>query len=296
MWSCVASLLCVAAFVATTFARPSSQSADIDELARAYARLHPNTELDGNPEYGEYFEGDILGRDKTETRDEGNPLNVITDPDRLWPDGIIYYTILTDGYTSDEISKIEAGIADLVELTKVNGQTCVQILPRQSEADYVYVEDYSGCSSYVGRIEGPQQISLESGCVTAHGTIMHEFLHAFGFEHEHNRFDRDDWITVNWDNIQPGMEYAFDKTTPPEYDLLGTSYDYGSVLHYGPYGFAIDPSIPTIIPHDPNAEIGQRVTLSALDIERVQILYGCLNAADSRFFKHLDQKWIPKRI
>ena len=59
--------------------------------------------------------------------------------------------------------------------------------------------------------------------------------------------------------------------------LLGTSYDYGSVLHYSGYGFAIDPAVPTIIPLDSSAEIGQRVTLSAIDIERVQIHYGCID-------------------
>jgi len=58
---------------------------------------------------------------------------------------------------------------------------------------------------------------------------------------------------------------------------LGTAYDYGSAMHYGAYAFAVDPSIPTIIPHDPEAVIGQRLTLSALDIERVQIFYGCLD-------------------
>jgi hypothetical protein len=59
--------------------------------------------------------------------------------------------------------------------------------------------------------------------------------------------------------------------------LLGTPYDYGSVMHYGAYGFAIDPTVPTIITIDEDAEIGQRVTLSAIDIERVQIHYGCLD-------------------
>ena len=49
-------------------------------------------------------------------------------------------------------------------------------------------------------------------------------------------------------------------------------------MHYSAFGFAVDRSIPTIIPLDPSAEIGQRLALSAIDIERVQILYGCKNA------------------
>jgi hypothetical protein len=274
----LARVLCVAMFVAATFATK----------AELYAKLHPNTEHGTNPEYGEYFEGDIILREG-EQHHESNPLNAVTDPDLYWPNGIIYYTILTSGYTSDEITSIEAGIAQLVELTKVNGQICVQILPRGSEADYVFVENYSGCSSYVGRIGGSQRLSLVPGCFRI-GTVMHEFLHAFGFSHEQTRYDRDDWITINWSNIEPGREHNFEMKAPGEMDLLGTPYDYGSVMHYDAYAFAVDDTIPTIIPHDPDAVIGQRDTLSAVDIERVQIYYGCLAAADSRFFKHLAPK------
>jgi hypothetical protein len=277
----LARILYVAMFVAATFAKAS-----IESTAELYAKLHPNTEHGSNPEYGEYFEGDILVREGDELPHESNPLNAVTDPDLYWPNGIIYYTILTNGYTSDEIASIEAGIAELQELTKVNGQTCVQILPRGSQADYVYVENYSGCSSYVGRIGGSQRLSLVPGCFRI-GTVMHEFLHAFGFNHEQTRYDRDDWVTINWSNIEPGREHNFEMKTPAEMNLLGTSYDYGSCMHYDAYAFAVDDSIPTIIPHDPNAVIGQRDTMSALDIERVQIYYGCLAAADSRFFKHL---------
>lgn len=62
-------------------------------------------------------------------------------------------------------------------------------------------------------------------------------------------------------------------------DLAGTEYDYGSVMHYGPYGFAIDPDVPTIETIDPDGMdiIGQRITLSDFDIERVQIIYGCID-------------------
>jgi len=219
-----------------------------------------------------------------------NPLNAIRDPNRHWPNGVTWYTIQNGVYTADQIAKIQHGINDLQELTKVNGEYCIRILPRNNEPNYVAIENYSGCSSFVGRVGGSQRMSLVASCVDRHGTIMHEFLHAFGFYHEQSRYDRDDYVTINWDNIQPGTENNFNKYTEAQITHLGTPYDYGSVMHYGAYGFAIDPSIPTIIPHDPEAEIGQRITLSKWDIERVQILYGCLDPEDSTYFRHYDKE------
>ena len=110
----------------------------------------------------------------------------------------------------DQIDKIEAGIEDLNNVTQVNGEICVHV--RKLEAaeepveNYVIVGKYGGCSSLVGVRpgNGSQQLSLENSCVDRHGTIMHEFLHAFGFYHEHQREDRDDYIIINWDNIEEG--------------------------------------------------------------------------------------------
>jgi len=267
---------------------------NIGELARNYAARHPNTETEANPEYGALLEGDIIEHEGDDLA-VSNPLNAVIDPRLYWPNGIAYYTIQNGVYTPTEVALIEEGIRDLQELTKVNGQACIQIRPRNNENNYIRVENFSGCSSYVGMVGGAQRLSLVPACVTRHATIMHEFIHAFGFHHEQKRTDRDDWVTINWDNIQPGTENNFVKMTANQITLLGTSYDYGSAMHYGAYGFAIDPSVPTIIPHDPDAEIGQRVTQSALDIERVQILYGCLSTKDSVYFKHLTREDIFKQ-
>jgi len=262
----------------------------VNKYAELYAMLHPNTDVDVNEEYGDLPDGDILIDEDRGFDPVDNPLNAVTDPRLLWPNGVAYYTIQNGVYTSDQVRRIEEGIADLQRLTRVGTRDCIRILPRTNQADYVSIENYSGCSSYVGRVGRSQRMSLVSSCVSRHGTIMHEWLHAFGFHHEQKRSDRDDWVTINWDNIEAGKENNFVKLTPSQVNLLGTKYDYGSVMHYGAYGFAIDPNVPTIIPHDPRAQIGQRTTLSKLDIERVQIFYGCLAAEDSVYFKHVDMK------
>lgn len=40
------------------------------------------------------------------------------------------------------------------------------------------------------------------------GVAIHETLHALGLAHEHVRSDRDDHITVNWENVDP-QNYQF---------------------------------------------------------------------------------------
>ena len=73
-------------------------------------------------------------------------------------------------------------------------------------------------------------------CVS--GIVMHELMHAAGFWHEQSRADRDDYITINWANIQTGMEFNFLKYDLRKIDHLGAKYDTCSVMHYGAYAFA----------------------------------------------------------
>ena len=55
----------------------------------------------------------------------------------------------------------------------------------------------------VGAIGGEQVLNLGDGCQYV-GLVIHEFGHAIGYYHEHNRPDRDDTLEILWDNIVPG--------------------------------------------------------------------------------------------
>jgi len=39
-------------------------------------------------------------------------------------------------------------------------------------------------------------------------------MHALGFLHQHNAPERDDFITINWDNILPGNVSVFTHNKP----------------------------------------------------------------------------------
>ncbi|KAK6061920.1 CUB domain protein [Cooperia oncophora] len=53
----------------------------------------------------------------------------------------------------------------------------------------------------------------------------------------------------------------------------------GSVMHYGPYGFASDPYTPTIrtLERGQQSTIGQRIGPSFLDYQAINTAYGCSN-------------------
>jgi len=104
---------------------------------------------------------------------------------------------------------------------------------------------------YITGIVSLQQIIyLTKDCLQRHGTITHEMLHILGLGHEHQRPDRDDFVTIRFDKIQPGLEYNFHRLDDTAFTTFGIPYDcydFGSVLHYPRTAFSTDGS-DTVIP------------------------------------------------
>ncbi|BFZ10628.1 hypothetical protein BsWGS_13667 [Bradybaena similaris] len=107
---------------------------------------------------------------------------------------------------------------------------------------------------------------------------MHELLHTLGIYHEQDRFDRNDFVSINTTNLQQKYERDYALKNMSAIDTLGTPYDFTSILHYGPYSFPKDPRYPVMTPKPKYATgtyMGQRFALSRLDVLRVQRLYHC---------------------
>ena len=129
------------------------------------------------------------------------------------------------------------------------------------------------CYSYVGRIGRNQGISVGRSCFAFH-TVLHELCHALGFFHEQSRPDRDEHVTIQWENIQQDGLSEFAKESESQVDSLGIGYDYNSIMHYDPILFSKNGQ-PTIVANDPDIPLGMARELSDLDIIQINLLYKC---------------------
>uniref|UniRef100_A0AAY4AL47 Metalloendopeptidase n=1 Tax=Denticeps clupeoides TaxID=299321 RepID=A0AAY4AL47_9TELE len=155
-------------------------------------------------------------------------------------------------------------------------KTCVDFKPHSSEDYYIYLLKMKGCWSSVGKQYTKEQfISIGHNCDNT-AVVEHEFLHALGFWHEQSRYDRDEYVTITWENIEAGEEKNFEIKTNTTNSTLGTPYDYNSVLHYDKNAFS-NGNGSTIITNQPEFQevIGQRRDMSHLDVLELNHLYGC---------------------
>jgi hypothetical protein len=179
----------------------------------------------------------------------------------LWPGGDIPFEI--DGSVSDQKR------AMIAQATLEMSQTELNIRPRNpADRDYIVFSEGGGgygCSSYLGRLGGAQEVQVRE-CTT--GGIKHELMHAAGFDHEQCRADRDNHVTIHWDEIPEEHRGAFEKLEGGQ-DI--GPYDYDSIMHYSRTAFSRS-GRDTITPHA-NVDIGQREDLSAGDRAAITQLY-----------------------
>jgi len=259
----------VAILVASAYGFSSTRDLEEEERGEEEGGVWQNV-LEEN-EGENYFEGDII---------PDLNRNAVPWSSRIWKDGIIPY-IIADGFFFLYKNKILNAIRDLEEKVKVGSKQCIKFVPSNGRGNHLYIVNGKGCSSHVGcQQRGRQTVNLAAGLTVScmsQGIIQHELMHALGFFHEQSRSDRDNYITINWDNIKQGHSHNFRKESSS--NNQGQPYDYGSLMHYGSTEFGkwgIFGPKKTITPKRKGVKIGQRNGPSKIDIQEIRLLYKCI--------------------
>lgn len=149
----------------------------------------------------------------------------------LWPAGIVYYEFDANVIQANR----DAALAAMNEWSRIAsvvfraGRGSISIIPI-----YIHIQNSTGNNSALGMIPGGQILNMSSW--GSRFTIVHELGHALGLHHEHERPDRDFFVTINAGNIQGGRENQFTKL-PGGSSTYGP-YDFDSVMHYDRCSFS----------------------------------------------------------
>ncbi|XP_062553843.1 zinc metalloproteinase nas-14-like [Armigeres subalbatus] len=191
-----------------------------------------------------------------------------------WPNGVVPY-LFADSCDQQYRSAV------LDAMNVLHQATCVHFIPKTTEQiEHIqFGKSELGCGSNIGYRpdqRDPLEVLLDDFCVGLPGAIQHELLHVLGLFHEHTRPDRDDYVEVLWDNIEPEFRRNFIKGTWDYMETFGLPYDFGSVMHYPSYAFARPGTTETMVSKDNRtAQLGQTDGASELDLEKVRRMYKC---------------------
>ncbi|ODM94827.1 Zinc metalloproteinase nas-13 [Orchesella cincta] len=219
----------------------------------------------------DWLEGNIAAQNTA--KNEAEYYGVFDSPNvtlqgKPWPNGIVKFK-LDPSLSLSDTSEVQKAFEEF------HSKTCIRFQPwEEGDLDFVSIEIDNNVCGYanVCKIGGYQFVRFGKHCRTK-ANIVHQLAHALCLSHEHQRPDRDLYLSYSgYTNIPKKMS---------TYEPMGI-YDYGSQMH-SKCGFS-EGGQPTIEHAD---KCGEDVTpgLSVLDVDKINLLYNCQGCQRHR--------WVP---
>jgi len=147
-----------------------------------------------------------------------------------WPDGVIPYDI-------SKLTESQQTLARLAMQRWMDTGAHITFIPRTNQVEYVHFTGNTNAgnnTSYDGFRKGARtEVNItEFWWRQAEWMPAHELGHVLGFHHEHQRWDRDDFVKIHYENIKPGREHDYDWIPKTNWIASSTAYDFRSIMHY----------------------------------------------------------------
>jgi hypothetical protein len=148
----------------------------------------------------------------------------------FWPGGVIPFDI--SKLTDDQAREVKRAM----ELWEATGAK-IKFIPRTTQSAYVNFTGKTDAGNNTSQ-NGFRESTRVDVNITAfwwkQGPWMpaHELGHVLGFHHEHQRWDRDRFVTIHYEHVKPGRESDYNWIPKTNWIAATANYDYRSIMHY----------------------------------------------------------------
>ncbi len=189
-----------------------------------------------------------------------------------WPDGEVYYCF--EGFDVNNEDDRYSIISVKRAMQEWSSSARISFIEKPEAGDYVVrIIKSDKTASTLGYVKNARMYLTT--CASQR-QATHELGHVLGLTHEHQRVDRDLYITVHWNNIQPEAVSQYQLLENTLYDEESYPYDYRSVMHYSQSAGGINVMTPTYTINDPNFNEKWPTYLSKGDRDKVIEIYGAI--------------------